>query len=122
MAIPICPVCRNNPLDADARTLRLDYSCELTETSELLDICDDRLYSIVTCKDCRGIFCQLLQDWINGDYNPVPEEIPTQTQLVLVDDRRLLKMTPEEAMEHKRRMASRKIVITYYKKLVRYGT
>jgi len=106
----------------DARTLKLAYTCDLTEISELLEKSDDELYSIATCKDCRGIFCQLLQDWINGSYNPPPEESPKRTKFVIVDRRRLVTMTPEEATEHRYRIASRKLVTIYYGKLARYGT
>lgn len=60
-----CQVCGAN--DQDARTLKLSCNYELSEISSKFQKEPDGLWSIRTCKDCRGNFLAILQYWVEGN-------------------------------------------------------
>jgi hypothetical protein len=62
-----CHICGKH--DNDCRTLRLRYSYNLSEISDKFQVEkteNDTLYSIRTCKDCRGSFLGILRYWVDG--------------------------------------------------------
>lgn len=64
----------------DLRTLRMRYFYDLSEISDKLTqervlialpntaSFEDTMYSVRTCKDCRGDFMQVLKHWLEGKY------------------------------------------------------
>lgn len=99
MADEICAVCGES--GSDRRTLKLRYFYDLAEISHkfskeqihYMDGSDneDTLFTLRTCKECRGDFLALLRRWINGEF--VPKETNSEANIPVRQDGRTVMVT-----------------------------
>ena len=83
----LCQICGET--DQDSRTLKLRFLYDLTEVSDKFQKDEDGLYSITTCKNCRGNFLGILRLWVDGEF--VDETThPDRNIPVLVDGRTVM--------------------------------
>lgn len=106
----ICPICRQKKCMQDGRTFQIHIAngYNLSELSSLLEEGADGFYRITTCKDCRGDFLGMLRRWLNGELVLVEDE--TRRILVRVDGREV-RMTEEEAADHRKKLEKEKPTI-----------
>jgi hypothetical protein len=95
-----CQICGKE--DNDCRTLRLRYLYNLSEISDKFQLEkteDDTLYSLRTCKDCRGSFLGLLRYWVEGNLVEAETTDPAKNIPVRVNGRTVM-MNKEEWQAH----------------------
>ena len=109
----LCQIC--NQEGEDRRTLRLEYFYDLSEISDKLKKAEvtirfadghevkDVLWTIRTCKDCRGDFLGILRRWTNGEFITQTRGRSERNIPVRVDGR-VIMMTAEEWQAHTARL------------------
>ena len=104
-----CQICGQE--GEDRRTLRLRYLYDFSEISDkftseevTINFADgnevrETVWSVRTCKDCRGDFLGILRRWTSGEFVTQTEDDPDRDIPVRVDGR-LIMMTTEEWEAH----------------------
>ena len=95
-----CQIC--DEIDQDCRTLRLRYLYNLSEISDKFQVEkteDGTVYSLRTCKNCRGNFLGILRYWIEGNLVEGETTDPAKNIPVRVNGRTVM-MNKEEWQAH----------------------